>query len=51
MGQRLPMDEGVGKAERNGKIREAVERFHYSQQEVAQHRPAHHDDQPVLKKR
>ena len=31
------MDAGVGKAERNGKIREAVERFRYSQQEVARH--------------
>jgi DNA-binding XRE family transcriptional regulator len=32
----------VGKAERNGKIREAGERFHYRQLEVAQHTGLHY---------
>ena len=30
------------KLERNGKIREAVEQFHYSQQEVAKHTGLHY---------
>ena len=30
------------KLERNGKVREAVEQFHYSQQEVARHTGPHY---------
>ena len=40
--QLLPLNQGKSKAERNGKIREAVEQFHYSQQEVAQHTGLHY---------
>jgi len=40
--QLLPLNQGKSKAERNEKIREAVEQFHYSQQEVAQHTGLHY---------
>ena len=40
--QLLPLNQGKSKAERNGKIREAVEQFHYNQQEVAKHTGLHY---------
>jgi DNA-binding XRE family transcriptional regulator len=40
--QLLPINQGKNEAERNGKIREAVEQFHYSQQEVARHTGLHY---------
>jgi hypothetical protein len=40
--QLLPMNQGKSKLERDRKIREAVEQFHYSQQEVARHTGLHY---------
>jgi REP element-mobilizing transposase RayT len=40
--QLLPMNQGEGKPERDRRIREAVEQFHYSQQEVARHTGLHY---------
>jgi hypothetical protein len=34
--QRFPMDAGVGKTDRNGKLREVGKRFRYRRQEVIQ---------------
>lgn len=40
--QLLPRNQGESKPERDRKIREAVEQFHYSQQEVARHTGLHY---------
>ena len=40
--QLLPMHPGKSKPERDRRIREAVEQFHYSQQEVARHSGLHY---------
>ena len=50
--QLLPLNQGKSKAERNGKIREAVEQFHHSQHEAAQHTGLHYTTVSwIMKKR
>ena len=50
--QLLPLNQGKNKAERNEKIREAVELFHYSQPEAAKHTGLHYTTVSwIMKKR